>query len=111
MSSLGGDDQIVVDRDLTDLVDHDRGADPYLLAKDMVDESGLSAAKKAGDDRDRQTGFGGFERHRLKTSGGEGVGRADRRLADPIAKRVGERVQGTPAGAVAGDDVRDRERP
>ena len=44
-------------------------------------------------------------------SGGEGVGRSDRRLADAIAKRGGKRMQGAPAGAMAGDDVGNREWP
>ena len=35
----------------------------------------------------------------------EQVAGADRRLADPLAVGVGERVQRAPAGAVAGDDV------
>src|SRR6516225_4420613 len=42
--------------------------------------------------------------------GDKGVGRADSRLADPVAERIGERVQRTPAGAMAGDDVFDAER-
>src|SRR6516164_10954022 len=40
----------------------------------------------------------------------ESVGRADRGLADGIAKGVGQRMQGAPAGAMPGDDVFDLER-
>src|SRR5215472_4315620 len=43
--------------------------------------------------------------------GGKGVGGADGRLADPVAKCIGERMQSAPAGAVAGDDVFDAEWP
>src|SRR6516165_4126425 len=48
---------------------------------------------------------------RRRTAGIERVFGADGGLAHGVAERVGERMQGAPAGAVAGDDVRNAKRP
>ena len=47
---VGGDDQLVVDADLAELVDDDRGPESLLVGQDMIQQRGLAAAEEAGDD-------------------------------------------------------------
>src|SRR5215470_16607319 len=47
----------------------------------------------------------------MRLVSGEGIGRADRRLAYAIAEGIGQRTQGAPAGTMTGNDMFDAERP
>ena len=55
---VGLDDQVVVDADLPELVDHDRVALAVVLAEDTVEERRLAGAEIAGEHRDGDLGFG-----------------------------------------------------
>ena len=54
-----GDDQVVVDADVAELVDEDGGADALAVGEDVVDQGGLATAEEASDQRYRQTVSGG----------------------------------------------------
>jgi hypothetical protein len=53
----GGDDELIIDRDVADFVDHNGDLEPMLICQDMVQQRRLPAAEKAGYDRDRQARF------------------------------------------------------
>ena len=54
-----GDDQVVVDTDVAELVNEDCGADALAVGEDVVDQGGLATAEEAGDQRYRQASGGG----------------------------------------------------
>ncbi len=47
---IGGDDQLVVDADVAELVDDDRGAHALLAGQDVIEQRGFAAAEEASDD-------------------------------------------------------------
>jgi hypothetical protein len=53
----GGDDELVIDRDVADFVDHNGDLEPMLICQDMVQQRRLPTAEKAGYDRDWQARF------------------------------------------------------
>ena len=54
-----GDDQVVVDADVAELVHQDGGADALAVREDVVDQGGLAAAEEASNQRYRQPVSGG----------------------------------------------------
>ena len=67
----GGDDQVVVDADLAELIHQHGGFHALLIAEDVVEQGGLAGPEEAGEDRHRQC-WGGGVHH----AGRGGVGHA-----------------------------------
>ena len=103
----GAHHQIVVDPDLSELVDQHSRLDAVLIAEDVVEQSGLAGTKEAREDRHRHT-TGGDRRG----AGGHSHGRGGRRRPDrpaypPIMSTVWARVgQSLPPGRYRGLTVR-----
>ena len=55
---IGGDDEIVVDADFTELVHQHRGLQPLLIAQDVIQQRGFSRSKEAAENGDGDVGGG-----------------------------------------------------
>ena len=53
---IGGDDQIVVDADFTELIHQHRGLHPLLIAQDVIQQRGFSRSEEAAENGDRDVG-------------------------------------------------------
>ena len=49
---IGGDDQIVVDADFTELIHQHRGLHPLLIAQDVIQQRGFSRSEEAAENGD-----------------------------------------------------------
>ena len=50
---IGGDDQIVVDADFTELIHQHRGLHSLLIAQDVIQQGGFPSSEEAAEDGDR----------------------------------------------------------
>jgi hypothetical protein len=55
--SPGGDDELIIDRDVADFVDHNGDLEAMLICQNMVQQRRLPTTEKAGHDRDWQARF------------------------------------------------------
>ena len=92
----GGHHQLVVDSDLPELVHQHRGLEAVLIAEDVVEQSRLAGAQKAGEDCHGQPGGGGIDHGGAAGAAHQGIGQV---LVSLAQKGRQSGLFGPPAGS------------